>query len=746
IKLIRDLISWAKDLNKEIPEFKQNEGIKLDVAVTNNTDKSADKVILTLIDPDRNIIDTQTMPTSILPHQKISTLYSLLSPPYSPGTWWIDYELQDNAGNTIQPQTEGERFTVSKHITSSTRLDGYKIWAVADEHTAKGSKVAYTIFVRNDTDKDFNGNIGIGVHEEKASGGRWWANVGVIPNITLPAHSQKSFVFERNVNISTATYFGLFPLNANYETFFLQEAIAVCEKGVRVIDPAVDMQVTTNKKAYSKGDKVNLELNLKNKTEVKGEFSANLRIFNPDNAVIFATTTALTLTSKGSVSLTYNLNLPLDAIEGIYIIQAEANSNNQRIGLDTTYFEILEGILGLEVGLPETITPYSTNTISFTLKNPGLAVIESSPITVSFMDTNRILLYQRTFPTGSVAIGGSVTTNIDIPIKGIDFGIYELFYTMSYAGKTLAGSKKIKCSAITKIDLDKPSYRVRDEIKQMIELINIGKFREELQVVSFIDDCNFSTTTRLSLLPNQKGTISFSLPIPATFTAGYHYGTVSTMLGSSTINKQFSFYIPEARVDIDIGKINYLAGDEVNINIANTGGVDAGYEYEIRLVDSRYCKVYEKSGNDSIPAGSTETVSFDISSQLVSGDYNLIICRTGTGNTPPAPSQEGIIFQKLIHIQGISAEMELTTDNQNYLQGETITATAKIENTGLGDIENGTLTFKVFKNISKISNDVVEFGFNDSGVINHASFVGGENLLDEFQVGIRENEWGTSSL
>jgi len=271
ITLIRDLISWAKDINKEIPEVKPDETIKLDVSVVNNTDKVANKAILTLIDPDRNIIATQTITTIIPPHSTIKTTHSPLLPQNSKhGIWWVGYELQDNANNTIQPQTEGERFAVSKHLTGSTKLDGYKIWAISDDQAAVDSNVVYTVFVRNDTNENFNGNIGVGVHEQ---GGRYWANVGVIPYITLPAHSQRSFVFERNVNFSTATYFGLFPLSANYETYFLKGAVTTCEKGVWVIKPSVDIHTMTNKKQFVKGDDVSIGLNFTNKELFNYEFS-----------------------------------------------------------------------------------------------------------------------------------------------------------------------------------------------------------------------------------------------------------------------------------------------------------------------------------------------------------------------------------------------------------------------------------------------------------------------------------------
>jgi len=138
-----------------------------------------------------------------------------------------------------------------------------------------------------------------------------------------------------------------------------------------------------------------------------------------------------------------------------------------------------------------------------------------------------------------------------------------------------------------------------------------------------------------------------------------------------------------------------------------------------------------------IKAGKSIEVGVDIPSQLVSGEYNLIV--TGTG-TMPVP------FQKLIHIQGLQANMELATDKLNYSPCETITATAILKNTGLSNIENGTLSLKLAKRLNTISNGIVEFGFDEKGVINYGGYPGGRNLLDEFQMAIYTLTIGDKSI
>ncbi|MEW6609821.1 MAG: hypothetical protein AB1414_20655, partial [bacterium] len=317
--LIRDLITWAKfreqglGMRDEMPETKPNGTITTKLQITNSKSQTAEKVVIKVIDPDKKPLPPYTLDITpaLLPNQtRELSLPSSLIPPLSSlnkmGIYRIDYELHDNSGNTIQPQTAGSQFAISQHHIPENRLKGYKIWAVADENAVKGAKVAYTIFIKNDTDEDVvNGNIGVGVHEK---GGRWWAHIGTITGINVPAHSQKSFPYEREVYLSTSTYFGLYP-GTIFDTWFFNGAVARCEHGVWIVEAEVNLNITTDNKIYAKGETVYTTLKITNKKSIEYNTNLQLKVMNPDNTVIFATNTTLLLTSKGSISISFDVPL-----------------------------------------------------------------------------------------------------------------------------------------------------------------------------------------------------------------------------------------------------------------------------------------------------------------------------------------------------------------------------------------------------------------------------------------------------
>ncbi len=111
--LIRDIISWAKK-PEQLPEYSPAETVSLQLTVNSLQDnqEEATQVEVYILNPDREIVDTQiiNLSTPLAPGESttLSTLYSLLST--SPlGIWWADYALLNAAGETIQPQCEGER-------------------------------------------------------------------------------------------------------------------------------------------------------------------------------------------------------------------------------------------------------------------------------------------------------------------------------------------------------------------------------------------------------------------------------------------------------------------------------------------------------------------------------------------------------------------------------------------------------------------------------------------------------------
>ena len=107
INLIRDLISWAKKPDKEIKEYKPGDMVNISIPVTNYMDISSDTILLTLLDPNRNVIDTTEVVHPLNPGESTQIPFThFATQPL--GIWLVNYALKDSSGNTIQPETEGE--------------------------------------------------------------------------------------------------------------------------------------------------------------------------------------------------------------------------------------------------------------------------------------------------------------------------------------------------------------------------------------------------------------------------------------------------------------------------------------------------------------------------------------------------------------------------------------------------------------------------------------------------------------
>ncbi|MEW6620855.1 MAG: hypothetical protein AB1422_16230, partial [bacterium] len=224
-------------------------------------------------------------------------------------------------------------------------------------------------------------------------------------------------------------------------------------------------------------------------------------------------------------------------------------------------------------------------------------------------------------------------------------------------------------------------------------IINTGKFKQDMEVVSFIEGFNFSTTTLLSLLPSQKGNLSLSALIPASLTAGYHYGSVCVQIGSSSKYKQFSFYIPQAKLEVKLNDKSYQPGEKVNIYVKNIGGVADSWDYTIRLFDTIGNEVYTGEGSidNLFPADDERVIGFDIPEGLITGDYIISLITTAQ------LIQLREYFDRYIRIEGIDADMSIWTTQKTYSINEQINVNVKIDNKNKA-IEDAKLSLKVRNN------------------------------------------------
>lgn len=160
--LLRDLLSWGRDFTDNLPEILPGDSASITVPV-NYLDiggqlGNAMTVRLILRTPDRKLITTQDCPVdSLAPGGSVNLSYnfndqdSSLSS-QSLGIWWINYEILDADGNTLQAENEGQRVALSKHLEGQA-ASGLAVTVSSPGTTAlEGAKIPFQIVARNDGD------------------------------------------------------------------------------------------------------------------------------------------------------------------------------------------------------------------------------------------------------------------------------------------------------------------------------------------------------------------------------------------------------------------------------------------------------------------------------------------------------------------------------------------------------------------------------------------------------------------
>jgi hypothetical protein len=111
--IIRDLVTWAKNVGLQIPEYNLRKNpkpeVSLNLEVKNLSDKAVSKVKILWLDPDRNLILEEDKLVSIPAGEETSLAVSHAFasgdiPDQKLGIWHVDYVLYDSEGKEIQPQ------------------------------------------------------------------------------------------------------------------------------------------------------------------------------------------------------------------------------------------------------------------------------------------------------------------------------------------------------------------------------------------------------------------------------------------------------------------------------------------------------------------------------------------------------------------------------------------------------------------------------------------------------------------
>lgn len=564
--LIRDMVTWAKS-DREIVEVEPGEEVQC--KISNVKLAMQNEVKIKVYDPNKILLTAYSLPlTATFTYQT-----------YGTSTLGI---------YTVTSETEGTEtavlwFGVRKELTvGDYKLGDYQIWVNAPESVVKGSEVVYTVYFKNNTDKPIeNRTIAVCGHEQ---GGAYWRYYGSITPVNIPAKSQGSFIFKAALNYSTSMYFGLLRegLENNTSPNIALYGIIYCEKGVWITNPQVDVKVKTDRNLYTKGDKVYIDISLQNLISNPYDASLNLKVIGPLNDTLFSEEKNMTIT-PGIKTETFEFNLLENAIEGYYTIKVEV-IRGERIGFGSAYFELLRSFLFFKPSIPDTFRK-GTNTISFTIENRGSETAEYATLSYTLKNPEKNELQKETFPIGSLTVEETKTILIDLFIPELKFGVYTLDYNLSYEGRNCKAAEIIPCSLIIKESLDKPSYRAREGMRIDVEMINNGRFMEDINYRLSVPDIGFLATGTSFLSPNGTVAFSYNLSIPGSITTGLHNVMIEAILESGSLTKQTRFAIPQSDLSLssDFKENAVTPGQVIGYAVKNSGGVDTEYSYQAGL-------------------------------------------------------------------------------------------------------------------------------------------------------------------
>ncbi|MBU0700389.1 hypothetical protein KKE26_03720 [bacterium] len=416
-------------------------------------------------------------------------------------------------------------------------------------------------------------------------------------------------------------------------------------------------------------------------------------IFNPDNAVIFATTTALTITPEGSATINFETLLPADSIRGNYIIAAEGDRKGNIIGKSMTSFQIPFPQAGISLELPPALISHSTATTLFKINNTGLTRIESGSLSASLRaPDNSVIWVSGTSTFGTIPMAGSITQGFKVPLGNLSFGVYQLEYSLSYDGKCLSGKQRITYSPLINCLFDKPSYKARETLKGTLTIINTGNAEIVAEPRMDIDGFGYKETLTKKLIPADSNIdIPLNISIPSTATPGVHKLIVSIGEVNPIIN-EFDFAIPTAKLEFNLPKLSYQQGDRGTVSIKNTGGVDTTFDYALTIMSQAGILCCEKKSGLSLKVDDMIEQGFQLPDQALEGTYSLEVKCESAYCYLWNEERHGI-FNKTISVSGIKPVLNIMTTKQKYTTDEHIFGSITIT----PRVQDGTLHLKIFK-------------------------------------------------
>lgn len=417
MRLIRDIIAWAKDPIK-IPEYAPGSEISIPINVTNRANSTSNKVVFTVIDPDKYIVGSTNISISLSPGETKIINFTYVAPSKL-GIWWVDYSLLDVNDAVIQNVYDVKRFAVSKYqenpkgfIYRGLKV-GFDVTTPAEE-VPYGSDVTFYIHIRNYE------NINKTIRVKKD-----WNHIIIGEEVVNVPANETTTIMHVIKDATTGRF---------WAWFYDEEGrrLGFANKGVWAFHPFLSIDIHMAKE-YLLGENASITLLLENLKPIRTASNVSVTVLDPKNLKVFGVDFATDLAAFESEVRTIDFMLPLGSEYGVYTVLVEAYVDMKKIGMGTALFDVPRSyFIGLRFDEPlATYRIRQKMTMELEVANIQLPSFESKvEITIpslSFSDAKNV-----TLPQGESAL---FNYTLNLP-ETLQPGKYDVNITNSFDNST----------------------------------------------------------------------------------------------------------------------------------------------------------------------------------------------------------------------------------------------------------------------------------------------------------------------
>jgi hypothetical protein len=683
-KLIRDIISWGKDIETPINSYLAGEQVEETITIANTAGGvDAQAVEIMIYDPDGNLIDSyeETLAAALPSDQYTELDFNWPGPEDdSPlGIYWLKYVLKDADGGTVQDEQPSCRFAVVKEIgTVDISKDINVVVKKTQSYYPIDSTGSFQVVVYNSKDEDQTVRVRFGTqfHEPRYRGGYG----SEYTELVVPANDSASLTFSvENLSRGDSVSAGVY---TRYNRL-----LAFGQERFHVFYPSVEAQASLDKNEYISGDSGLITYSLTNVRDIDYQVTANILILDQAGNKVVEESRTLMLNASETVNDDVAFTAPDDG--GPYVVQIEATSFGSQLGSVSGFFiVIVSDFLNFTPHYPATWVTGGTNTVTYDVENTSESNLPVGTVKTSLFDPDGAAVWTGAEEFTDLPAGETTTVSLDVPLDNAKFGTYRLKSELLYLGNHYEYYSDFNNRVAFDLKFDKNHYIMRENITATLEVINTGVFEQTLAVDFEVPSFNVSESRDVFL--STERVVEYTTTVPDTIAAGRHDVNVSLTAGSKQ-TRSYRVNVPGSNLELSSGKDACNAGESGKVTISNTGGVDAGYEIQIWLYDMNGKLVNELRTTGSVQANTSQGIDIAVPAPVVTGDYLIKAECKNLLNV-----NQTVNLGELLAVSGHGGEVSVRTDKKTYLFSDLKTILSNLTNSTNKTIDGAKLRLRIY--------------------------------------------------